>query len=492
MTISSSPPLIALQAERAHHATQMSEVAKVCRAQSAALSKALNSLRNECVELDRSTAERFKSEGLVDQEAALRKDLKQTRCLKDEQPLRLKGDTRIVPMQSRSLVKRLLGIGQAKREVQAAALTGRHGLSAHAVTRELLKDTLSGIQAKKNAIRDGILQSHSHELQAIFVTAARLATLDGMEPQKLDAYAERALGRLSGHSNFTEAFEREREDLRATQDSERKARLTPLHQRRRELEVQLGALAQQEKKAARSGLLAAAGVTAGVGTRELQQKLKVLKDECKFSAVYHTNAGCKAIQGLLEGRPVSVSPSAIIEEIRRVHGEDAFGRGAATEKAALKEGAARLTQSMAAQVNDACHALALAEFREGTRNYVTTYRQAQHSEGMVARLRDMAGTNGLLRPTRFLSTADNRDEILAFPVDRHARMHCVQFTIDGFSAMKTGSPWRMAGEGQERLYSTHSCFRVDSVRKDGAGIWQVKLREQPVNADHRPDSLLVL
>lgn len=492
MKTTSSIPFITLQAQRTEHATQLSEVAEACKACSTALSKTLNSLRNQCVELDKSTAAESKKAGLVEQEAALKKDLKQTRSLKSGQALRLKGHARIVPMPSRSFVKRLLGIGQAKREAQAAALGERHGLPAHAVTRKLLKDTLSGIQAKKDAIRDDVLQSHSDELHATFLTAAKLATLESRDLDSLHAYAKSAVDRLQLQSTFVDSFECERDNLRATQRKASDQWLRPLQERQQTLDVQLRALAQQEKRNERSGLLASAGVTDVGATHQLQQKLKELQDRCEFNAVYHTNAGCNAIQGLVEGRRVTVSPSAIIDEIQRVHGEDTFGRGAAKGKAALKAGAAQLTGSVVNQINDTCHALALAEFRDGTCDNVTTYRQAQLSESRVADLRAMAGTNGLLRPSRFLSTSDNKKEILAYRADRDERLHCVRFTIVGFSAMKTGSPWQVSGEGQVRLYSTHSCFRVESVRKEAEGIWQVKLREQPVNADHRPASPLRL
>lgn len=481
-----------MQAQRTQHATQLSERTKTCEAFSTGLSKTLNSLRNQCVELDKSIAAELEKAGLVEQEAALRKDLKQTRSLKSGQALRLKEHARIVPMQSRSFIKQLLGIGQAKRDAQAAALGERHGLPAHAVTRKLLKDTLSGIQAKKDAIRDDVLQSHSDELHATFLTAAKLATLESRDLDSLHTYATRAVGRLQLQSTFVDSFKCERDDLHATQRKASDQWLRPLQERQQTLDVQLRTLAQQEKRAARSALLASAGVNDVGATHQLQQKLKELQDKCEFNAVYHTNAGCNAIQELVEGRRVTVSPSAIIDEIQRMHGDDTFGRGAAKGKAALKAGAAQLTESVVNQINDTCHALALAEFRDGTRDIVTTYRQAPLSESRVADLRDMAGTNGLLRPTRFLSTSDNKKEILAYPVDRDERLHCVRVTIVGFSAMKTGSPWQVSGEGQVRLYSTHSCFRVESVRKEAEGIWQVKLREQPVNADHRLASLLRL
>jgi len=492
MPISSTATQTALLAERTQLVTQIKDLEEASKNRSTALSSALKDLRNRCVELDSRTFQAVKEGGLLKQEVALRADLAQTHALQGDQPLRLKEQARVVPMRSNSFIKRLLGIGQARRDRQAAALADRHGFAAGPVTRERLKEALSGIQDKKDALRDRVLQSHARELHATFVNAAQLATFDSIAVEDLKDYATRAIGRLQGHAMFADGFAGERSDLRDTQARARDELLAPLKARRHELDAQVRTLTRQDVRGERARLLAADGVTAGEGARALQERLQALKDQCQFSAIYHTNAGCKAINGMMEGRQTSVTASAIIDEIRRVHGQDCFARGAEEDKAALKAGAAQLTPKMAARINDTCHALALAEFREGTRDYVTTYRQAQHSPEMLYDLVHMAGSTQLLRPTRFLSTADNKEDTLRFPAFQQAGMKCVQFTIDGFSAMKTGSRWRVDKEGQERLYSTHSCFRVTSVRKDDSGIWQVKLREQLVNADQQPHRFLTL
>lgn len=481
-------PTETLQAQRVVLQKRLVEFRTEHEANALAFREALNAIHNLCGQLDTAVRVHCNQTGLAQRSEQLRTDLEQLGTIPPDQPLRRKADGRIVALQSRSALKRWTGIGAKARAAQAADLCERHRLGGTVVTPQVLKTTHAAVDACMADHALAHLRQHATALRQGIAKAAGLATFQHKAEADNHQYAKHAVERLQQRYPFSAGLAAVCKELDADRARALGDRLAPVQGSLSRLDAQLRDAERQQRLQQRAALLAGCGVAVpATPDTGLGPRLQALRAQTRFDDIYHTTTGCTALQGMLEDRASRVEGSKVIEEIRRVHGQEAFDRGMAPEKAALKAAAAALTPRTARQLNDLFHALALAEYRQGTRDYRIGYRQADHSAAMIGRLRAMVGSHRLLQPTRLLSTADDRAGIGAFPVKREPGLARVQFTIDGFSGIRTGSRWRVLGEGQERVYSTHSRFRVLAVQQDAAGTWHVQLREQPVNAGHAGD-----
>lgn len=444
-----------------------------------ALKDGLKSISNNCARFD--AGHRTACRTLLDRRETLRECLNSVKTLLPDQALRLKtdhdGGARIVTLESRSSFKQLFGIGSASREQQAESLATRLGLTG---PRVLKKDI------------DGVLKKAESEV---------FAAMSKQVEQRLPQLAEH-LGKVLGNACIPDSaviakqyaasmkevvcmqkdfdsivpalLKRVQPQLKA----QLKDKIAPLKAQRGDVKSKIESLDQarrEQEVAARSKMVRDAGIDLPKLFR-LGSSLNSLTDKMRFGDIYHTNAGCEAITSMFDGTTQSVSGSAVIREIQRVHGDDTFTRGAKNEKHALIYAASQFKPSSLKDISRAAHARGVTEYASGLRDLDTAYRRAEHSQDMITKLKNMAGTHKLINPTRFMSTAVVQEDTKKYPV-KPRDGSIVEFEILGFSSMITGSKWGMRGEGQERLYSDQSCFKVISAAQGPGGVWQVKLKE---------------
>lgn len=453
------------------------------------LSSALRGIANRCRDVDVRNASSCESQAALNVLAERRTLLDKARAFPEDQRLRMKsgeGGGRIVKMESRTLLKHLLGIGQAKREKQAADLANTLGFPGQAITRTQMKAAVTRAeQAVTRAVEAGVRQALP-EITAAFASAAEKAGIEGTSAANI--FIGATTDRLVLQDAFNDVSVRLMKAYAEKVDKHYQPAVRALKTEIDNLQAQIERLQAAQAKAqhskiveARRALLARNGVVLPEENVEaLQQKLSGLYDQTKFNDIYHTNAGCEAIQRMFQSGG-SVPHGKVIAEIEKAHGDDTFTRGARADKRALQLAAKSLSQSDLRAIDQSRYTLGLARYASGSVQAVT-YRRAIHSGAMVQRLQDMAGGEKLLRPMRFLSTAATEAGTAAFPVERPSSGDVVNFEIKGFSSMATHSRWHVQGENQERLYGPCSHFKVQSVqRKDGQ--WRVSLLEQPVGPD---------
>lgn len=482
------PQLQALQCHQSSLKAQRALLNQARDSKIASLSNALQDIANRCRDVDvRITSSCESHLQVLAQRTTL---LGKARAFPEDQRLRMKsgeGGDRIVKMESRNLLKHLLGIGQAKREKQAADLANTLGLPGEAITRTQVKAAVTRAeQAVTRAVEAGVRQALP-EITAAFASAAEKAGLEGTTAANIfigattdrlvleDAFKDVSLALEKAHAKAVDThYQPAARSL--------KTEIDHLQNQIKHLQAQKAHAQHRQTVEARRAVLTRNGVVLPAQNVEaLQKKLSDLFHQTRFNDIYHTNAGCEAIQRMFQSGG-SVPHANVIAEIERAHGDDTFTRGARNEKLALKAAARNLNAMDLRTIDQSRYTLGLARYASGSPEALT-YRRAVHSNDMLTQLQRMAGGETLLRPMRFLSTAATEAGTEAFPVKTPPSGAVVDFKILGFSSMATHSRWHVKGEDQERLYGPCSHFKVQSVQRK-EGHWQVSLVEQPVGPDH--------
>lgn len=456
------------------------------------LKKDLKTITNRCMAYDE--ANKSELAPLRARVETLTQRVDSAKSFQENQCLRLKkntsGSSRIVAFESKSAFKRLLGIGNAGREKQAQALAQELNIRGTRVTQGDIKNALKSATTEMTKQVELKLPLLIKEMEAV-LNKAGIANSAGI--------AEDMIEEMRGHLNLKNSFNLKEsfqpvssaltKQVAAKLKAETAQKTAPLRAELEKIDSKIRTLDQikrEQELASRREIVVKAGIDPSTAA-SLDADLKKLQNETTFGTIYHTNAGCRAINGMFDRTAAKVSGSAVINEIERVHGEDIFAGGAQKGKQEIKSGALQLTPAILNEISDKAHKLGCAEYALGKRGLQTTFRRAEHSAQMIETLQKMAGTSRLIHPTRFMSTADAAGDTAGHPM-KPGHGDIVNFEVRGVSWMKTGSRWRMGGEGQVRLYSPQSCFQVMSAQKDRSGVWQVKLAEVVVSDAHRKNA----
>lgn len=480
-----------LQALQSHRSTLNTEYARLTQERNlhvSSLSKELRDISNRCRDVDaRNEASCGSHVKVLRERQAL---LSKTSGFSDSQRLRMKsrkGEHCIVKMESRSLLKHLLGVGRANRKQQAADLVTHLGLSGKAITRSQLKMAVTQAQeAVRHEMEAGVQRELPQIIEAFVSTAERVGfRREAVEGALIEATQNRlflepafdAASRALTKAYADKIDGHYQDDLRVL-----KTKINSIQVETERLQAEQKEAQQQKLVNDRSVVLKRNGVILPKENADaLQQSLSTRLDETRFSDIYHTNAGCRAIQEMFQSG-AHVPYREVIAEIERTHGDTIFAQGARRDKFELKDAAKTLSSADLREIDASRHMLGLARYASGA-PMVRTFRRAVHSRDMVQRLQEIAGKDMLLKPMRFMSTALNREGTAAFPAKPPSSGEVVNFEIQGFSSMATHSQWNVKGEGQERLYGPCSHFWVQSMQRD-AGGWVARLVEQPVMPDH--------
>ena len=508
---SSASALQALQTKRSELNEKLVGIKTDIATRSYTLTAALNNIANPCAKYDTKITEHC-SYGL-ERFATLQKTLGAVSNLPKNAVLREKGKgktLRIVELGTRSATKRFFGIGSAKRAQQAVDLVTRLDLAGrekrNAITHadlaaavndvkkeiecralknvdEAVKESLEDLKSAARAAGSGY--EVESMISAFEAGAVEITAIKSKDMKRADSTCEGPL---------TTTLRTLGAKMLKALDEEGRQNVRQLKGEIEQLDQEIGTLEQAEQIAKGNESVPAQKKSVSPETRvkneavlkvvdltrqtlaKNMKELAELKQETQFSNLMHTNTGCRDIQGMLETGGGRVNGLKVVAEYERRKRED-FTGGAILESAARE-----LNSQSVKRIAELAYRVGRAEAALGKREWVVGYRRAQHSVAMIKKLEKMKGTSELLRPTRFMSTADEVKDTLDYPAWREEGLELVDFKITGFSAMKTGSDWRFNGEGQERLYTPHSCFVVTSViHKDK--MWHVELTEKPVNPD---------
>gem|GEM_PF-7026432 len=461
---------------------------------------ALKNLRNTCRRIQGAADERWQDRQRDRVYVQLEQDLAASDGLAPRMLLRRKPDVqaaggfRIVPLRSRSLLKNLLCIGAGKRNEQARALADRHGLAAApAVTRANLLAANHHYRCADQFIALREARSAATEsLRSTLETALRRAAANHADNlPAITAGCNDLMARLVSAVGI-EAFRAAADDVAEILEELHQVLTAPVREQRDRLESKLDTIvrAAQERQREGEATRRAALGDGRLPTRSherLVDDLARLHAECAFSDVFHTEAGCRAMQAALVGQTPSDLGSQVVTELRARHGDDVFCYGPADREEELKASADKVSPRQMATIDAKAHEAGLAAWLEGHSGYLTLYRQADHSQAMIDRLEGMAGSGQLLQPTRLMSTSTADDASRRYPAQRQDGLLPVRFTVSGFSALPVPTQWSTRSEAGERLFSTHARFEVNAVSRDaGSGTWLVELKERPVGLDAAP------
>lgn len=474
-----------LQAKQRTLTTELRSIAVSQRANRHGLASALKAISNKCVEWD--TIIEKKHASLITALNARTADLDNVGDFQKNQPLRLKtegGAVRIVAFESRSFLKRLTGIGSGQRDTQAAALAARLGLTGKVATREDVEASVTKATEKLGAALPKSAQEYLHTLNQDIAEVAGKFKIKTEVTIDAAALKERRW-KLTGafESQGKEALKDALNSVHGTQKNKLKIDLGKVYAQIGQLNAQAAQERRTNAAAKSQALVKQNGIAVPKESlKTLTETLSKQRAESSFDTIYHTNVGCKSIQTMLETGHGSVGGGKVASEFEKAHGDTTFGGGEKKYKETLIRNANQLTPGALREINRTMHRVGLARYSGGVETQ-TTYRRAVHSKSMVDQLQSLTNTKVLIKPTRLMSTADDVAETKGYPAAAPKDGLVVNFKIQGFSSMMTGST-RNFSEGQERLYGTHSHFAVTSAQQGGNGEWHVTLVEQLVNLDH--------
>lgn len=201
-----------------------------------------------------------------------------------------------------------------------------------------------------------------------------------------------------------------------------------------------------------------------------------------FSMLYQSNAGCKAIN--LEARhlfgrsPIAgkINGSEIVEEYRRVHGDNIFSRGNNYLKSIIKFNCSNLSELVRTSAK---------EWYTPREKNITTYRgqgMTQHGlQKLVSQFHTDKhnGTETVYRLGQFFSTTTDRQVARDF-ANRSQDEAKVMFKVKGNSSNGLDIPGGLSFDNDEGeyLYSPLACFKVTAItRSPSNNTYTVSLEE---------------
>ncbi|WP_323084462.1 ADP-ribosyltransferase domain-containing protein, partial [Providencia alcalifaciens] len=193
-----------------------------------------------------------------------------------------------------------------------------------------------------------------------------------------------------------------------------------------------------------------------------------------FSAIYQTNAGCKAINSQARhlfgasAQPVSLSGSKVIAEYERVHGSDIFAKSNKDLKFTLK--------SKCEDLSDLVKTAAKNWYTPSEKN-TTTYRGQGITQQGLDKLKS-SGNTTVYCLGQFFSTSSNLTVAQNFATQSQDD-HKIMFIVKGNSGsgIAVSGGLRFNNDESEVLYSPHANFTVTKITHTKNNTYNVTLEE---------------
>ncbi len=211
-----------LQARRAQLQGWLADFKQQRRVNHSIFSQQLNALKNICTTMD---VRHGNDELLTQRQKLLLVDLAALKDTALDQELRLKGD-RIVPLQSRSMLRRLTGIGQAERKLQALALANRHHLGACVMTPRSLRDMARSIEQTAEG-QYGRRQAFLVAMRPALTKVASVATFEQMTAEEIKRSVDPAFEEMQSGPSFEAAFKAFRAEITKRREAVKQQSIAP-------------------------------------------------------------------------------------------------------------------------------------------------------------------------------------------------------------------------------------------------------------------------
>jgi hypothetical protein len=193
-----------------------------------------------------------------------------------------------------------------------------------------------------------------------------------------------------------------------------------------------------------------------------------------FFTVYSTNEGAAAInRSLRNGSEPGLSKSAVINELKRLHGDDLFSRGNKKAESDIKFAAGEMTLTNIRAMDKHIYASGLANPK-----LATGYRGVTMTEGGLRQLADFLRRDVHVSPDGLFSCSSSRQVASAF-ADKNVHENPVIIEVSGRTQHRMTSALTAKGES-ESLFSTRAIFKITGISRveiDGKTYHQVKLSE---------------
>ncbi|HHR5899384.1 TPA: ADP-ribosyltransferase domain-containing protein [Providencia alcalifaciens] len=212
---------------------------------------------------------------------------------------------------------------------------------------------------------------------------------------------------------------------------------------------------------------------------EAQKIATQRKNDCnKFSMIYQSNAGCKAINAqarYLSGassQATSLSANKVIAEYERVHGSDIFAKGNKDLKSSLKFNSENLSELVKT---------ATKNWYTPSQKTTTSFRgQGITTQGLESLIKQFnADKTTTYKLGQFFSTSTKETVAQSF-ANGSQDEHKVMFTVKGNSGsgITVSGGLRFDNDESEVLYSPRANFSVTNLTKNSAkNIYNVTLEE---------------